>query len=144
MDNKSNARDIAMAAWQHLAHGHQSGDFTAYLAMLTEDYTFSMPTGAFRGKHVGRSQAAECYAEITKSKPNLTYAPPLRVIEMGDTVVIEFEDEGTIMDRPYRNRIANSFDVRGSHIAGFREYFGDIDPNFIIALSDGVSASPKT
>ena len=65
------------------------------------------------------------------------------VTEMGDTVVIEFEDEGTITDRPYRNRIANSFDVRGSHIAGFREYFGDIDPNFITALSDGASASPK-
>ncbi len=46
--------------------------------MLTEDYTFSMPTGAFRGTHVGRAQAAECYAEIAKSKPNLTYAPPLR------------------------------------------------------------------
>lgn len=69
-------------------------------------------------------------------KAHLTYAPPLRVTEMGDTVVIEFEDHGTIMDRPYRNRIANSFDVRGIHISGFREYFGDIDPDFIAATSD--------
>lgn len=69
MDNNSSARDIAMAAWQHLAHGHQTGDFAPYLAMLTDDYTFSMPTGAFRGTHVGRALAAECYAEIAKSKP---------------------------------------------------------------------------
>ena len=118
----------ALAAWRQLKAAHDAGDFGGYLAMLTDDYTFSMPVGEFRGQHVGRDRAAECYRQIAASEPKLRFHDPLRVTRQGNTVVVEFEDEGTIQGRPYRNRIASSFDVRGDRICGYREYFGDIDP----------------
>ena len=126
----------ALRAWRALADAHNDGDFTRYLDLLTDDYTFSMPLGAFRGEHRGREAAAECYRQIAASEPRLVFADPLRVTRSGDTVVVEFEDEGTIMGQAYRNRIASSFDVRGDRICGYREYFGDIDPAMMVAMSN--------
>lgn len=126
----------ALRAWRALADAHDAGDFTAYLDMLTEDYVFSMPLGAFRGEHRGREAAAECYRQIAASDPKLVFEEPMRVTREGDTVVVEFEDAGTIMGRPYRNRIASSFDVRGDRICGYREYFGDIDPAMMVAMAN--------
>ncbi len=34
---------------------------------------------------------------------------------------------GTILDMPYFNRIAASFDINDGKVYGYREYFGDID-----------------
>lgn len=128
---------VALRGWRALANAHLEGDFTPYLAMLTEDYLFAMPLGAFRGEHRGIAAATECYRQIAASEPRLVFAEPLRVTRQGDTVVIEFEDAGTIMGKPYRNRIASSFDVRGDQISGYREYFGDIDPDMMVAMAAG-------
>lgn len=127
----------ALNAWRHLADAHREGDFSGYLAMITDDYVFSMPLGEFRGRNVGRERAAECYRQIAASEPKLKFHEPLRVTRQGDTVVIEFEDEGTIKGQPYHNRIASSFDVRGERICGYREYFGDIDPELIAKMTSG-------
>ena len=134
-DDDDPVRRTALEAWRRLAEGHRSGDFGPYLAMLTEDYTFSMPVGRFRGEHVGRAEAAACYREIAASKPDLSFDPPLRVTRQEHTVVIEFEDHGTVGGHPYRNRIASSFDVRGERIRGYREYFGDVDPGVIARMA---------
>lgn len=125
----------AMTAWHKLANAHRDGDFGPYLAMLTDDYTFSMPIGRFRGEHRGRAEAEACYEEIAASKPDITFQPPSRVTRQGNTVVVEFEDEGTVGGKPYRNRIASSFDVRGDRICGYREYFGDIDPEMVAQMT---------
>lgn len=129
--------EVAMTAWRALRDAHRDGDFSGYLALITEDYEFSMPLGEFRGLHCGRAAAAACYRQIAVSEPRLTFHEPLRVSRQGETVVIEFEDEGTIMGKPYHNRIASSFDVRGDRICGYREYFGDIDPAMIAAMIEG-------
>lgn len=130
-DSADPVTSTALRAWRALAKAHDGGDFGAYLAMLTEDYVFSMPLGEFRGQNVGRERAEACFRVIAASEPHLHYHDPLRVSRQGDTVVIEFEDDGTIFGQPYRNRIASSFDVRGDKICGYREYFGDIDPDWI-------------
>ncbi len=140
-DNDSVLR-TAMEALRLMGEGHKTGDFGPYLSMLTEDYTFSMPVGRFRGEHRGRAEAEACYQGIAASKPEITFHPPSRVTRQGSTVVVEYQDEGTIGDKPYRNRIAGSFDVRGDRICGYREYFGDIDPE-IMAQMAGSAGKPS-
>jgi predicted dinucleotide-binding enzyme/ketosteroid isomerase-like protein len=127
----------ALLAWACLAEGHATGDFTRYLALITDDYTFTMPLGEFRGVNVGRERAAACYAAISAARPRMRFHPPHHVSVSGDTVVLEWEDDGTLLGRPYHNRVAGSFDIRGDRVCGYREYLGDFDPAVIAALSEG-------
>jgi ketosteroid isomerase-like protein len=119
---------VAMEAWRRNALGHATGDFEPWLSMLTDDVLISMPVGPFRGDNHGIAAAREIYRAIADAKPRLVYEAPTRVSNSGATVVVEFDDHGTIAGVAYRNRIAASFDVRGGQIAAYREYFGDIDP----------------
>lgn len=126
--------ETALQAFRYLAEGHKAGSFDNYLSMLTEDYTFFAPAGAFRGKNVGKQKAAEFYAVITAAKADFIFSDPIRITSSGDTVVIEFTDEGTIMGEYYFNRIASSFDIRDGKVYGYREYFGDIDPGALLKM----------
>lgn len=119
--------DTALLAFKYLAEGHKAGTFDNYLNLLTDDYTFYAPVGEYRGKNVGKERAKVFYDAITAAKADFTFSEPLRVTSNGDTVVIEFTDEGTIMGQKYFNRIASSFDIKDGKIYGYREYFGDID-----------------
>ena len=119
--------DTALLAFKYLAEGHKAGSFDNYINMLTDDYTFFAPAGAFRGKNIGKAKAIEFYNAITAAKADFVFSEPIRVTASGDTVVIEFTDEGTIMGIPYFNRIASSFDIKDGKVYGYREYFGDID-----------------
>ena len=52
-----------------------------------------------------------------------------RVHVSGDTAMLEFKDEGTMVlpgvpPKPYRNRVAIALDFRGDRVCGYREYFG--------------------
>lgn len=131
-------REVALAAWRASAAGHGGNDFAPWLATLADDVRITMPLGPFRGETVGKAGAADIYAAIARAQPRLTYEEPLRVTEHGDTVVIEFDDHGTIAGMPYRNRIVGSFDIRQGKVAAYREYFGDIDP-VVVAMMTGVS-----
>lgn len=128
-------RATALRAWHGLAEGHRNGNFQAYLDLLTEDYVFSMPLGEFRGRNVGRDRAARCYEAIMQAKPRLTFLEPSLIAVHNSTAVIEWEDEGTLMNMPYRNRIVGVFEVRGEQICGYREYFGNIDLKAISAIA---------
>ena len=133
-------REIALAAWRANAVGHAGGDFTPWLNALADDVRITMPLGPFRGETVGKQGAQAIYAAIASASPRLVYEEPLRVTEHGDTVVIEFDDHGTIAGMAYRNRIAGSFDIRDGKIAAYREYFGDIDPD-VVAMMNGSGRS---
>ena len=103
--------EVAQRALQGLADIHKGGSIEPYLDMLTDDYTFYMPLGEFRGKNVGRERAAECYRWVQSMNPKFVYESPHHVTSHGNTVVFEFEDHGTLMGKSYHNRIAASFDV---------------------------------
>ncbi|HLM61266.1 MAG TPA: nuclear transport factor 2 family protein [Pyrinomonadaceae bacterium] len=128
---------VARRALSLLAAAHLSGDFEPYLEMLTEDYTFYMPLGEFRGKNVGVEKAAACYRQIAAANPQIEYGEPFRATSAGNTVVFEFEDSGTIAGQPYYNRVAASFDVRGEQICGYREYFGFLDLESLEKMAKG-------
>lgn len=134
-------REVALAAWRANAVGHRGGGFAAWLDALDENVRITMPLGPFRGETVGKEGAARIYTAIASAAPQLVYEEPLRVTESGNSVVIEFDDHGTIGGMPYRNRIAASFDVRDGKIAAYRECFGDIDPA-IVAMMNGTAPSP--
>jgi ketosteroid isomerase-like protein len=119
--------ETALLAFKYLAEGHKAGTFDNYINLLTDDYTFYAPVGEYRGKNVGKERAKAFYDDITAAKADFTFSEPLRVTSNGDTVVIEFTDEGTIMGQQYFNRIASSFDIKDGKIYSYREYFGDID-----------------
>jgi ketosteroid isomerase-like protein len=128
--------EVALSAWQANATGHAGGGFDSWLAALAEDVSVWMPLGAFRGENRGKAKAAQICEAIASASPNLTYEKPLRVTSKSQTVVIEFEDHGTIAGFPYRNRIAASFDIKDGKVAQYREYFGDIDPAIVAMMSD--------
>ena len=132
-------RQVALKAWRRNADGHATGDFEPWCSMLADDVVVSMPLGPFRGDNHGIAAAREVYGAIAAAKPRLVYEEPLRISQSGTTVVIEFNDHGTIAGFPYHNRIAASFDVRGDKIASYREYFGDIDPA-LVRLMNGEGA----
>jgi len=125
----------ALEAFRYLAEGHKAGSFDKYLDMLTDDFEFFVPVGVFRGKNTGKEKARQFYAAITAARADFVFSEPLRITSSGDTVVIEFTDEGTIMGKPYFNRIASSFDIRDGKVAGYREYFGDIDIDALLQMS---------
>jgi ketosteroid isomerase-like protein len=128
--------ETARHALSLLAAIHRGGSVEAYLDLLTEDFVFYMPVGPFKGRNVGRERASECYRQIVASRPDITYDEPYRITASGDTVVFEFEDGGTLFGGyPYHNRIAASFDVRGSKISAYREYFGEIDTQLMVSMA---------
>jgi ketosteroid isomerase-like protein len=127
--------DVALDAWRANAAGHSGADFGPWLASLAKDVSIWMPLGAFRGENSGQDRAAEIYGAIAAASPRLTYEAPFRVSTTGQTVVLEFEDHGTIAGMPYRNRIAASFDIKYGKVAAYREYFGDIDPAIVAMMT---------
>jgi ketosteroid isomerase-like protein len=118
---------VALEAWRRLGEGHRTGDFGPYLAMLDDAVTIRMPVGDYREPHIGRAAAAEYYEMTRKFGVQLSFSEPSRVTRQDDTVVIEFNDQGTIAGEPYFNRVAAVFQVRGERIVDYREYFGSID-----------------
>ena len=125
------AKDVADEAFDHFRAGLETGNWQSFLAMLSDDFTFWFPMGAFAGEHRGR-EAAERFFEHVRS----TFPGGIRITEMlsrpgseprpGDssTFVYEFRDEGTLRGEPYYNRVAVALDVRNGEITGYREYFG--------------------
>jgi ketosteroid isomerase-like protein len=135
VDTDGRAREVALEAWRCNARGHAGESFEPWYEMLAEDVVVFMPTGPFRGETRGRDQVRAIYDAIAQAEPRLVYEHPLRVTQSGNTVVIEFDDHGTIAGVPYRNRIAGSFDIQNDKVVVYREYFGDIDPEIYALMN---------
>jgi ketosteroid isomerase-like protein len=93
--------------------------------MLTDDLTFWFPTGKFHGLNQGKARAKEFFeyvSEAFQSRIKLTSLDSITSNEK--TVIFEFRDEGLLLGKPYNNRVAVAFDIRGNQICAYREYFG--------------------
>jgi ketosteroid isomerase-like protein len=123
-------RDIVLEALGHNARGHRGEGFDGWYRMLDDRISITLPIGAFRGENLGIERAREIYEAIAAASPRLTYEIR-HVVELGDTVMVEFDSQGSIAGVPYRNRIAGSFDVRDGRVVAYREYFGDVDEAII-------------
>ena len=125
---------VAQKAFDHLKTGFITGDFEPYFAMLTDDYIFYLPIEPARGEHRGIEKAREYYRMSGDSGSWLNLHTPSSITSNEKTVIFEFKVNGKIVNSDFNNRIAIALDVRGERICGFREYFGDVDPNFIKKL----------
>ncbi|MBD2387049.1 nuclear transport factor 2 family protein [Cylindrospermum sp. FACHB-282] len=119
-----NTLRVAQQAFEHFEHGLATGEWSVFLDMLTEDFTFWFPMGKFHGLNVGKERAREFFQYVAESFRGGITLILERLTSNETTVVFEFRDEGLLLGQPYKNRIAVSFDVRGDKICGYREYFG--------------------
>jgi ketosteroid isomerase-like protein len=116
---------VAEKAFEYFTHGLATGEWEAFLDMLTEDFTFWFPMGKFHGLNEGKDRAREFFQYVSESFNSGIHLTSLdRVTSNETTVVFEFRDEGLLLNQPYKNRVAVSFDIRGDKVCGYREYFG--------------------
>jgi ketosteroid isomerase-like protein len=122
---QENTLKVAHQAFEHLQHGLATADWNPMLDLLTEDFTFWFPVGAYHGLNMGQEQAQAFFQHVSEVFGQTIKVTSIeRVTSNETTVVFEFRDEGMMGHEPYANRIAVSFDVRGDKICGYREYFG--------------------
>ncbi|KZL50030.1 MULTISPECIES: nuclear transport factor 2 family protein [Cyanophyceae] len=130
-ENSEKTLKIAQQAFDHFTHGLATGDWEAFLDMLTEDFTFWFPMGKFHGLNEGKDRAREFFQYVSESFNSGIQLTSLDSVTSNETtVVFEFRDEGLLLNQPYKNRVAVSFDVRGEQISGYREYFGSDGKSF--------------
>jgi ketosteroid isomerase-like protein len=119
-----------LAAFEKFRTGLSTGHWSDFTDLLTDDFTFYFPQGKWRGEHRGKSKALEFFPYVTSVFPGgITVTSIDRVLVSGDTAMIEFKDEGTMVlpgapPKPYKNRVAIAYDFRGDQVCGYREYFG--------------------
>lgn len=126
---KSNFETIATAqkAFDYFNHGLATGAWADFLAMLSDDFTFSFPIEPFKGENVGREKAAQFFHYVSdKVFTEGLYLTVERITSSETTVVFEVRSSGLMFGEPYQNQVAISFDVRGDRVCGYREYLGVI------------------
>lgn len=119
-----NTLKVGHEAFKHFTHGLATGEWNLFLDMLTEDFSFWFPIGKFHGLNVGKDKAKDFFQYVCESFQGGLTLTLDRVTSNETTVVFEFRDEGKLLGKPYKNRIAVSFDVREDKICGYREYLG--------------------
>jgi ketosteroid isomerase-like protein len=120
----ANTLAVARQAFAQFEHGLATGDWQAFFDMLTDDFSFWFPLGQFQGLNVGKERAIAFFhyvSEVYSEGLTLTLD---QITSNETTVVFEFRDEGLMRGKPYKNRVAVSFDVRDDKICGYREYLG--------------------
>ena len=120
----TNTLAVAQQAFTHFEHGLATGEWQAFLDMLTDDFSLWFPLGKFQGLNVGKDRAIEFFHYVSEVYSDGLTLTLDRVTSNETTVVFEFRDEGLMWSNSYRNRVAVSFDVRGNQICGYREYLG--------------------
>jgi ketosteroid isomerase-like protein len=116
--------EVAHQAFEQFRHGLATGDWQAFIEMLTDDFTFWFPLGEFRGLNVGKARAITFFNYVSSVFNQGLVLTLDRVTSNETTVLFEFHDEGMIWHQPYKNRVAVSFKIRGKQICEYREYFG--------------------
>ena len=124
MTEPSDTLNIAYRAFGYFEHGLATGEWQAFINMLSDDFTFWFPVGPYHGLNTGKERTIDFLQYVSESFSAGLLLTLDRVTSNETTVVFEFRDEGLLLGQPYKNRVAVSFDVRGDRICAYREYFG--------------------
>ncbi|WP_071191044.1 nuclear transport factor 2 family protein [Trichormus sp. NMC-1] len=120
-----NTLKVAKQAFAHFTHGLATGEWQTFLDMTTDDFTFWFPMGKFHGLNQGKERAKEFFEYVSQAFENGLKLASLDSITSNEkTVIFEFRDEGNLLGKAYKNRVAVAFDVRDNKICSYREYFG--------------------
>ncbi len=123
-DTTNQTLKVAHQAFQHFTHGLATGEWQAFTAMLTDDFTFWFPLGTYAGENVGKERAIAFFQYVAKTFDQGLTLTLDTVTHNDTTVVFQFRDEGVLWGNSYKNRVAVSFDVQGDKICAYREYLG--------------------
>lgn len=125
---KAEILSIAHAAFQDFSHGLETGDWTLFLSRLSSDFSFWFPAGPFRGTNSGKQRAEEFFTMVSNRFPEGLTLSVEKVLCHECTVLFEVRSRGKMLDCPYENQAAISFDVAAdkNQICGYREYLGVI------------------
>lgn len=120
----------AFAAWEK---GENSGDYSDFKAMLSPNFAiYSHPLQPSRGVYRGKEallKMNELIEEREKAPNNLKFSNVL--VTSGDnTFVFQFDSEGKVGSYDYKGWNAISLTIENGKITGFREYFGDVEPDW--------------
>lgn len=122
---QTNTLAVAQKAFDKFTHGLATGEWEAFLDMLTDDFTFWFPIGKFHGLNEGKDRAREFLKFVSEAySEGLSITSVERITSNETTVVFEFRDEGLMWGELYKNRVAISFDIRDHKICAYREYLG--------------------
>ena len=121
----------AFAAWEK---GENSGDYADFKKLLSPDFEiFSHPLQPSRGTFKGTAALAKMSELISlreKSPNNLKFSD-IEVTQNKNTFVFLFDSAGKVAGGfPYQGWNAVALVIKSGRIVGFREYFGDVEPNW--------------
>lgn len=109
-------------AFERFAKGLRTGDWEPFLEILTDDFTFTFPAGAFQGVNVGKDRAREFFLHVSSLFEGGLETEVQRITYSGSTVVFELTSQGSLRGQPYHNQVAVSFDLQGDRVCAYREY----------------------
>lgn len=122
-------REFAEEAFADLRKGLATGDWEAWLARLSDDFSFHFPLGRFQGLNTGKARAEEFFRFVSQAYPEgLEVFEVVAATSEGNRVVFEFRDRGLLRGEPYENLVAISLEICGEQVCGYREYFGLVGP----------------
>lgn len=123
----------ANTAFRHFQTGWKTGNFDDYLTMLTDDFEFSFPTGEYRGVFTGKTGREKMIGKCRDDAAGgarLILGEPRTIAIDGNTVIFEFASDGDFGEHKYNGRNIIVLKIENEKVCGFREYFGDLDPQF--------------
>ncbi|MBE9115723.1 nuclear transport factor 2 family protein [Lusitaniella coriacea LEGE 07157] len=121
--------DTAQKGFEAFCAGLATGEWERFIAMLSDDFTFSFPVGSYKGVNVGKEKAAAFFAYASQQ----VFSEGL-IIELerrtynATTVVFEGRSTGRMFGKPYENQVAVSFEARNGEICSYREYLAVVIP----------------
>ncbi|MGG3508001.1 nuclear transport factor 2 family protein [Paenibacillus lautus] len=123
-----NVRDVETSlcrrAFQAFRSAIEVGDTTKFLALVTEEFQFSIPLpyDDWKGKQVGKQRFKELVSfEREALRVKLTPLIELYDVHFG---VVVFQAQGTLNTQPYRNELTVVFEFEGDQIKSFKEFVG--------------------
>lgn len=114
----------AQAGFEAFRHGLATGNWTEFLDLLTDDFSFWFPVGQFQGLNVGKAKAAAFFQYVSQWFDQGLTLTVERVTYGDNYAIFEVKSEGQVAGHPYVNMAAIAFDIRGPQICGYREYLG--------------------
>jgi ketosteroid isomerase-like protein len=121
----ANTMKVGLDAFDKFTKGVQKGDWQSFFDVLADDFVIFFPRGEFQGESKGKERAMKFFKYVGETfKDGFTIVEKLRITANETTIVFELRDEAILNGKPYKNRVALSWDVRGNKISAYREYFG--------------------
>lgn len=112
---------VAQQGFRALQVGAATGDWAAFLGLLSDDVTFFAPVEGFDGLLRGKAEARrlfEHHAAATRTVWTLE-----RAVANGNEIGFEIRAEGEVTGRPgYANNLFMVLRIEGGRIVQFREY----------------------